>query len=151
MPNMAPLEARPIVEAGYLYNSSLNPTFLPGKYYNLHKPRRIFYEENLCQIPVSVSANFRIPLFWLSLHNFPFSIYKKMCTGAIRKDGYLNLYFHPWEFAELSSPEVKLPCYVVRNSGSILVERLSNLIDFFSGNNYPFGLLKECLKMYPNE
>ena len=78
MPNMAPLEALPVIEAGYKYNSSLNPTFLPGKYNNLNKPRRIFYENGLCQIPASVSALFRIPLFWLSLHNFPINIYKLM-------------------------------------------------------------------------
>ena len=114
MPNMAPLEALPVIEAGYKYNSSLNPTFLPGKYNNLNKPRRIFYENGLCQIPASVSALFRIPLFWLSLHNFPISIYKRMCQRAILKDGYLNIYFHPREFADLLSPEVKLPYYIVR-------------------------------------
>lgn len=150
MPNMAPLDAVPIVDAGYLYNSSLNPTFLPGKYYYLDKPRRIFYENGLCQIPASVSAKFRIPLFWLSLHNIPFNIYKGMCRRAMRKDGYLNLYFHPWEFANLSSPEVKLPSYIVRNSGDVLVERLSNLINYFKENNFSFGLLKECLHLYPN-
>jgi peptidoglycan/xylan/chitin deacetylase (PgdA/CDA1 family) len=149
MPNMAVIEAMPIIEAGYLYNSSLNPTFLPGKYYNLNKPRRIFYENELCQIPVSVSANFRIPLFWLSLHNFPIAFYKRMCRGAMRKDGYLNLYFHPWEFADLASPEVKLPSFIVRNSGNKLVDRLSSLIDYFIENKYSFGTLKECLKIYP--
>jgi hypothetical protein len=149
MPNMVAIDAEPIIKAGYLYNSSLNPTFLPGKYYNLNKPRRIFYEKELCQIPVSVSANLRLPLFWLSLHNFPLGIYKRMCRGAMRKDGYLNLYFHPWEFADLSSPEVKLPFYIVRNSGGRLVDRLSSLIDSFVENKYSFGTLKECLRMYP--
>ncbi len=151
MPNMAAIDAQPIIEAGYLYNSSLNPTFLPGKYNNLNKPRRIFYEKELCQIPVSVSANFRIPLFWLSLHNFPLGIYKMMCHGSMRKDGYLNLYFHPWEFAELTSPEVKLPSYIVRNSGHKLADRLGSLIDSFVGNNYAFGTLKECLEIFPNK
>ncbi|MEI7829212.1 MAG: polysaccharide deacetylase family protein [Prolixibacteraceae bacterium] len=149
MPNMAPIEAVPIVEAGYLYNSSLNPTLLPGKYNNLDKPRRIFYESGLCQIPVSVSAKLRLPLFWLSLHNFPLSTYKRMCHGAIKKDGYLNLYFHPWEFADLSSPNVKLPSYIVRNSGDKLADRLSSLIDSFVENKLSFGTLKECLQMFP--
>jgi peptidoglycan/xylan/chitin deacetylase (PgdA/CDA1 family) len=149
MPNMMPIDARPIIDAGYLYNSSLNPTFLPGKYNNLNKPRRVFYEERLCQIPASVSATFRIPLFWLSLHNLPMSIYKRMCLKAIKKDGYLNLYFHPWEFVDLSAPEVKLPSYIVRNSGDKLVARLSRLIDCFKENQFRFGTLKECLTLYP--
>ncbi|NEW82209.1 MAG: polysaccharide deacetylase family protein [Mariniphaga sp.] len=144
MPNMMPIDAAPIIEAGYQYNSSLNPTFLPGKYNNLNKPRRIFYEQSLCQIPASVSSVFRIPLFWLSLHNFPLSLYKQMCIGAIKRDGYLNVYFHPWEFADLSAPEVKLPSYIVRNSGNKLAERLGDVIDCFKQKKYRFGTLKEC-------
>jgi len=149
MPNMRPIETTPIREAGYLYNSSLNPTFLPGKYNNLNKPRRIFYEQSLCQIPASVSSVFRIPLFWLSLHNFPLNIYKRMCIGAIKKDGYLNVYFHPWEFADLSAPDVKLPSYIVRNSGNTLINRLGDVIDCFKQKNYRFGTLKECLVYFP--
>ncbi len=149
MPNMMPIDASPIIEAGYQYNSSLNPTFLPGKYNNLNKPRRIFYESTLCQIPASVSSMLRIPLFWLSLHNFPMRIYRNMCIQTVKKDGYLNVYFHPWEFADLSAPEVKLPFYIVRNSGNILLGRLGNLIDYFKQNNYPFGTLKECLYLFP--
>jgi len=149
MPNMMPIESIPIIEAGYQYNSSLNPTFLPGKYYNLNKPRRIFYEGPLCQIPASVSSKFRIPLFWLSLHNFPLRIYKRMCLGAIKKDGYLNVYFHPWEFADLTAPEVKLPSYIVRNSGNALAERLGDVIDYFKLKNYRFETLKECSGYFP--
>lgn len=149
MPNMMPIDAVPILEAGYHYNSSLNPTFLPGKYNNLNKPRGIFYEKKLCQIPASVSSVFRIPLFWLSLHNFPLSVYKRMCLGAIKKDGYLNVYFHPWEFADLSAPEVKLPSFIVRNSGEALINRLSDVIDCFIQKKFRFGTLKECLELFP--
>ena len=150
MPNMLPIDARSVIDAGYLYNSSLNPTFLPGKYNNLNKPRRIFYEDSLCQIPASVSSHLRIPLFWLSLHNIPINIYKRLCLGAIKKDGYLNVYFHPWEFADLSAPEINLPSYIVRNSGNALIERLSQVVDCFKQKNYPFGSLKQCLDLYPH-
>jgi len=149
MPNMKPVDAMAIIDAGYQYNSSLNPTFLPGKYNNLDKPRRIFYEGALCQIPASVSSLLRIPLFWLSLHNFPLSLYKRMCIGAIKKDGYLNVYFHPWEFADLSAPEVKLPSYIVRNSGIALINRLGDVIECFKQKKYLFGTLKECSNLFP--
>lgn len=149
MPNMMPVNALAIIDAGYKYNSSLNPTFLPGKYNNLNKPRRIYYEKTLCQIPASVSSNLRIPLFWLSLHNFPVSIYKRMCVQTIKKDGYLNIYFHPWEFADLLAVEVKLPSYIVRNSGITLLQRLGEVIAGFKQKNYSFGTLKECLDLYP--
>jgi len=148
MANMMPVDAYPVIEAGYQYNSSLNPTFLPGKYNNLSKPRRIFREGTLCQIPASVSSILRIPLFWLSLHNFPISIYKSMCIRTIKKDGYLNIYFHSWELAELRASEIKLPSYIVRNSGKALAERLSSLIDFFKQKEYPFSTLKECRNLF---
>jgi len=149
MPNMMPVDASSVIEAGYQYNSSLNPTFLPGKYNNLNKPRRIFYESSLCQVPASVSSILRIPLFWLSLHNFPLRIYKQMCIGAIKKDGYLNVYYHPWEFADLSAPGIKLPSYIVRNSGHTLVTRLSDVIDHFKKKGLKFGTLKQCLVLFP--
>ena len=72
-----------------------------------------------------------------------------MCLGAIKKDGYLNVYFHPWEFADLRAKGVNLPSYIVRNSGIVLVERLSEVIDCFKENNYQFGTLKQCLDLYP--
>ena len=149
MPNMLPIDARSVIDAGYLYNSSLNPTFIPGKYNNLNKPRRIYFESSLCQIPASVSSRFRIPLFWLSLHNFPINIYKLLCLGAIKNDGYLNVYFHPWEFADLRAPGVNLPSYIVRNSGNALIERLSEVVDCFKRKKYRFGTLKQCLDLYP--
>jgi peptidoglycan/xylan/chitin deacetylase (PgdA/CDA1 family) len=149
MANMMPVDASAIIDAGYRYNSSLNPTLLPGKYNNLNKPRRIYYEKILCQIPASVSPILRIPLFWLSLHNFPICIYKNMCVRAIKKDGYLNVYFHPWEFADLSAPGVKLPSYIVRNSGEALLKRLGEVIDYFSEKGYCFGTLKECPGLFP--
>ena len=145
MANMKQVDASDIIEAGYLYNSSLNPTYLPGKYNNLHMPRRIYYEKSLCQIPASVSVRFRFPLFWLSLHNLPTGLYKSMCYRALRKDGYLNIYFHPWEFADLKESGMRLPTYIIRNSGLALLERLENVIDSFKKKNLQFGTLKECV------
>ena len=72
-----------------------------------------------------------------------------MCIGAIKKDGYLNVYFHPWEFADLSAPEVKLPSYIVRNSGIALINRLGDVIECFKQKKYLFGTLKECSNLFP--
>ncbi|MCW3106008.1 MAG: polysaccharide deacetylase, partial [Segetibacter sp.] len=46
---------------------------------------------------------------------------------TLHKYGYLNLYFHPWEFTDIS--KYKLPDYVKRHSGNKLVERLHRLIN----------------------
>lgn len=148
MPNMRNVNPQELIEAGYSYSSSLNPTFLPGKYNNFSKPRKIFKEGTLFQIPVSVSSICRIPLFWLSLHNFPVPLYTFLAQGALKKEGYLNLYFHPWEFVKLNTPPISLPFYVTRNAGDGMVKRLGGVISFFQNKGEEFGCLHQCATQF---
>lgn len=148
MPNMGKVAPETLIDAGYSYSSSLNPTFLPGKYNNLSQPRRIFKQGRLYQIPVSVSPMFRIPLFWLSLHNFPLFYYKFLAGRALKTDGYINLYYHPWEFVDLKTPPIKLPFYVTRNAGKPMASRLGEVISYFQKQNEPFGCLQECPALF---
>jgi peptidoglycan/xylan/chitin deacetylase (PgdA/CDA1 family) len=148
MPNMGNLEASDLTAAGYRYNSSLNPTFLPGKYNNFTKPRRIFLEDSVYQIPASVSPILRIPLFWLALHVFPVSFYKGLSDSALKQDGYLNLYFHPWEFIDLQQAELDLPSYVKRNSGAAMEQRLGTIIEYFKAKGISFGHLRDCPDLF---
>ena len=97
-PRMFPVSEDDIEKAGYLYNSSLNPAFIPGRYMHLTTPRTWFMQGKVMQIPASVSPHLRIPLFWLSLHNFPEWFYLRLVRQVLRHDGYFVTYFHPWEF-----------------------------------------------------
>jgi hypothetical protein len=65
MPRMKSVNDRELAAAGYLYSSSINPTLLPGRYNHLDKPRTVFKNEFITQVPASVSPHLRIPLFWL--------------------------------------------------------------------------------------
>jgi len=143
MPRMMPVDKKEVEKAGYLYNSSINPTFIPGRYNNLKVSRTYFREGNVTQIPASVSPNFRIPLFWLSFHNFPLNFYKKIVIDTLKKDNYLNIYFHPWEFAEIKNPDFKLPRFTIKNSGNDMVERFDNLVGWLKNRNYKFGTFQE--------
>ncbi len=52
------------------------------------------------------------------------SLIQWMAAAAHRKDGYLNLYFHPWEFTDLNQPEkYGFPGYVSKNSGETLLSK----------------------------
>jgi Polysaccharide deacetylase len=129
MARMMPVNEKEIKAAGYLYNSSLNPIFLPGRYNNFRKPRTIFFLDGVCQFPASVSTFLRIPLFWLSFHNFSFALYRRLCKRAMRRDQYLHLYFHPWEFYPVTDRDkFGLPSYVSKNSGDEGIKRLERLI-----------------------
>lgn len=143
-PRMGAVDYAALTAAGYEYDSSLNPTYLPGRYNNRKEPRSIFRKGSITEIPSSVSSYFRIPLFWLSLHNFPLSLYIALADRAVKRDGYLNVYFHPWEFtADCSFGTYRLPFYIKRNSGEALVYRLSSVIVHFKERGDRFGTLSE--------
>ncbi|MFN8352898.1 MAG: polysaccharide deacetylase family protein [Spirosomataceae bacterium] len=123
---MMPVDENDLIAAGYTYNSSLNPTFLPGRYNHLDKPKLPFVKNKILNIPASVSPTLRLPLFWLSFKNFPMWLYKQLSVNTLREHGFLNIYFHPWEFTDLSS--YQMPDYVRRYSKDVLIKRLDEYI-----------------------
>lgn len=148
MARMMPVDETEIAQAGYLYNSSLNPTFIPGRYFNLSQPRTSFYKEKVLQVPASVSPLFRIPLFWLSFHNFPSRIYRFLCNRTLKKDGYLNIYFHPWEFIDLTDKSLRLPFIIRNNSGAKMQERLGDFIAFYQKKGERFKTIYDYYTQY---
>ncbi|MCW3088856.1 MAG: hypothetical protein JWQ78_2242 [Sediminibacterium sp.] len=125
MPRMRKVSMTEVKKAGYVYDSSVNPTWLPGRYNNLHLPRALYHEEGVVRIPASVSPGLRIPLFWLSFKNLPYGIFYRLAIQALKKDGYLCLYFHPWEFTAIGHG---LPGYTKRWNGTRLLQQLQRLV-----------------------
>jgi peptidoglycan/xylan/chitin deacetylase (PgdA/CDA1 family) len=127
MPRMRTVAMEAVKAAGYLYDSSINPTYLPGRYNNFHLPRTVYKQEEMVRIPASVSPIIRLPLFWLGFKNYPYSLFLQLCKQTIKKDGYVNLYFHPWEFTNIEN--YNLPGYVKKHNGIALQQRLERLIN----------------------
>lgn len=149
-PRMFPVKDSEIRRVGYLYNSSINPAFIPGRYMNLSTPRTYFKKDGVVQIPASVTPAIRFPLFWLSLHNLPESLYHSMVCRTLKKDSYFTTYFHPWEFYELNDhPEFKIPFIIKRNSGQKMAERLNNLIGMLKDKNHKFISYSEFVEYIP--
>lgn len=130
MARMMPVSELEIARAGYLYNSSLHPTFLPGRYNNLSEPRVPFWQQGVLQIPASVTPGIRFPVFWLSFKNFPLPWIQAATRAIWKADSCVNLYFHPWEFADISDKaKFGLPFYVSRHSaGGALLHKLERYI-----------------------
>jgi peptidoglycan/xylan/chitin deacetylase (PgdA/CDA1 family) len=146
MPRMMPVDELEIEKAGYRYNSSINPTWLPGRYNNLHVKRTYFKQGHVLQLPASVSPTLRIPLFWLSFHNFPPALYRWLFRHAYRKDGYANIYFHPWEFTNLADKErYNFPAYVSRNSGQQMIDRMDKFMAWLQKKGYPSSTIKDFI------
>lgn len=127
MPRMRKVAISEVLKAGYTYDSSINPTYLPGRYNNLHLSRTVYNDEGMTRIPASVTPNFRIPLFWLSFKNMPYFLFKNLAIQTLKKDGYLCLYFHPWEFTN-AIQATALPNYTKRFCGGVLLGKLQRLI-----------------------
>ena len=146
-PRMFPVVESEIKRAGYLYNSSLNPAFIPGRYMHLTEPRTPFMKDGVLQIPASVTPIIRFPLFWLSLHNLPEGLYHWMVRRTLKKDGHFVTYFHPWEFFDLKDhPEFKMPFIIKNHSGRQMMQRLDNLIKMLKKDGHSFITYTEFAK-----
>jgi hypothetical protein len=146
MPRMMPVDNAALVEAGYTYNSSINPTYIPGRYNNLGMPRTLFRTGALIQLPSSVTPLVRFPLFWLSFHKLPLSLYKMGCAATMNADSYLNLYFHPWEFEDLRVPAYGLPGLIAKNSGEVMSRKFGALLEWMTEKGYSFSTISTFLK-----
>ena len=127
MPRMRAVPMSDLLHAGYGYDASLHPTWLPGRYNHLDKPRTIHREEGMLRVPASVSPTFRIPLFWLGFKNYPYPLFLYLVRRVLRRDGYASLYCHPWEFTDVRG--YGLPAYTIRGCEGRLVDRLHRLAE----------------------
>lgn len=140
MARMMPVPEEEVYKAGYVYNSSINPTYLPGRYNKLNEPRTYFKRENVWQLPASVTPVFRFPLFWISFHNLPLKVYCMLVQRTLKRDGYLNTYFHPWEFMDIGpKKKYNFPFYVTKNTDSKMVERFEKFIEWGKKKGYTFS------------
>ena len=145
-PRMFKISARDLKTAGFNYDSSLNPAFIPGRYNNLKTPRTPFKKEGIIIIPTSAATPLRVPLFWLSLHLFPKSFYFSLVKSSLKHQNYFTTYFHPWEFTNFGS--FKMPFYIKKNSGEKLVARLDWLIKKLKKQNVEFLTYSEFIKEF---
>ena len=146
-PRMSPVDNTLLETCGYKYNSSLNPTLIPGRYCHLGAPRTPHQKGAVLQLPTSVTPLLRIPLFWLALHHFPEQVYRALVHRVLRSAGCFITYFHPWEFYDLNAhPELKIPFVIRRNSGEPLCRRLGRLIHLLKGDGEEFLTFSDFVK-----
>lgn len=152
MPRMAPCEPALIAAAGYTYNSSDHPTWLPGRYNHFGHPRTIYQHATaggpLVQLPASVSPLIRWPVFWLAFKNQPLWATKLASSACLRVDGYAAYYFHPWEFCDLGAEAADgygLPRFVRRRDGAALCARLRALVRWLA-RRATFGTYQELVQ-----
>lgn len=125
----AATDPRAMLDAGYTYDSSINPIWLPGRYNALGESRRPFFDRSapaLLRIPVSATPILRVPLFWLAFKNMPGFLYRRSLARCLDADGLASLVFHPWELCELR--DFGLPRIVRRIDGEPMQARLVHML-----------------------
>jgi len=148
MARMQPVDFQEMKDAGYLYDSSTNPTFIPGRYNNLKMSFLWHFVSNgIVEIPSAVTPLFRIPLFWLSFHNFPLKFYFFCLNRVLKTRGYAVLYFHPWEFTNLNEfPERNISYIIRRNSGDKMINRFEKMLLHYLSKGVEFDKTGNYLK-----
>ena len=109
-----------------IYDSSLHPTFIPGRYNHFFEVRKVHNKNGVNILPITVSPILRLPIFWLAFRNLQL-IYSKYITN--RNKEYICLVFHSWEFVNIE--HMDLPKLIKRNTGDKLINKLQDYI-----NNY---------------
>jgi hypothetical protein len=145
----APVFQRPnydiLRKLGFLYDSSVNPTFIPGNYNYFFNSRKIKNHNGLYVVPLSVSPIVRLPLFWVAFRVLGL-IYAKIVTMLNFIDlKFVHLVFHSWEFVDLENDK-NLPFLYRKNSGKKLESMLVNYIKWLKAKNVNFITIKEYLK-----
>jgi peptidoglycan/xylan/chitin deacetylase (PgdA/CDA1 family) len=142
MPRMAPVNYTDLKEAGYKYDSSLNPTCIPGRYNHFSGSKTIYKENGLTVFPASVTPHIRTPLFWLSFKNFSIKWYCRQMQKCLSAYGYANIYLHPWEFTDISG--FSIPAYIAKDP-AVMIKKLEFLLEAYK-NKARFVSIKSFLQ-----
>ena len=119
---------------GVVYDSSFHPTWVPGKYFHLFGKREVFRKNGLTVVPISVAWGLRLPFSWIWFRVFGLD-YAKFCTLMVNNK-FINIYFHPWDFVDLSPYQKDIGWLYVRNSGQKMVKDMGKYIDFCKSRGF---------------
>ncbi|MDP8256138.1 MAG: polysaccharide deacetylase family protein [Candidatus Alcyoniella australis] len=134
-----PLEA--LRDAGFSYDSSIHPTWVPGRYNHLIKGTRPRIENGIVRVPVSVTPLLRLPASWVWFRNYPGALLEIVRRSLPLGRDAVVLYFHNWELVDLAAQAPQLPSYIVRRTGHSFVQRLSQTVERFKKAGFVPGTM----------
>ncbi len=138
-PRMRPPVYTVLKKVPFIYSSSLHPTYVPGRYNHMKKPRTPFIRDGVLEIPVSVAPLVRFPLSWAWFRQGGF-MYAKAVTSCIKTE-YLAIYFHPWEFVPLKGGFIH-----TRNTGKKMENALETFLTWISPRTEPMTMQEYAKK-----
>lgn len=143
-PRLRKLDFDSLKRLGFKYDSSICPTYLPRRYNNYSEKREITLKNRVFEVPISVMPIIHFPLYWIFFRSLGLNYSKAITLSCVRNPGYTNIFFHPWEFNDLS--KFKIPFYIKRNSGEKALEMLKKYIIWCKKRDYRFSTIISYLK-----
>jgi peptidoglycan/xylan/chitin deacetylase (PgdA/CDA1 family) len=143
-PQLQSPELSLLKELGFVYDSSLHPTYVPGRYNHFFEPRGLMKKGGFYEVPVSVSPVLRAPLSWFWFRNLGLYYVKRGSAGAMKSTGFCNLYFHPWDFYPLDSFEF-MPKYYARNTRK-MPQMFKEYLQWCKAKGWEFSTMKGWLE-----
>lgn len=125
-PRLRPCPPSVLRRAGFLYDASPHPTWVPGRYNNLSQPRKPWREDGMLRLPISVLPAVRLPVSWLWYRLAGAAVGGAAARAASFGAPYLHLYFHPWEALRLRPFGV--PPILAARSGEGFIDILKRLL-----------------------
>jgi peptidoglycan/xylan/chitin deacetylase (PgdA/CDA1 family) len=142
-PRLQKVDFKSLSKLGFQYDSSVCPAYIPGRYNNYFKKKGITFKNNIYEVPVSTLPLLHIPISWVFFRFFGLKYIKLASILCLKNPGFINIYFHPWEFNHLQS--FKIPNYIKKNSGEKLIVLLEKYILWCRKNKFKFKTFSELL------
>lgn len=91
-----------LARKGFSYDSSVNPAFVPGRYFRIAAKKGPHKLEKITEIPISTFAGLPLSFFWFRL------LPRSFLDFAAGRLGHQVYYFHPWEFLPVTGDSLRV-------------------------------------------
>jgi hypothetical protein len=122
-------------DAGFSYDASPHPTWIPHRYFGLRFKRVPWRREGITKVPISVLPGLRMPVSWMWFQVAGPRLGLLVARLALIGAPYLHLYFHPWEAVSLRRYGAPPPFSV--HSGPPFLDALDRLLTWSDGRLEP--------------
>lgn len=134
-PRLRVCQAAVLRDAGFTYDASPHPTWVPGRYNGLRWPRSPWNENGVLRVPISVLPGMRLPVAWVWYRLAGRRVGWLVAAAAARGAPYLQLYFHPWEATRIDR---FVPAWLAVRTGEAFLQALDHLLSHAAGRFRPF-------------
>jgi peptidoglycan/xylan/chitin deacetylase (PgdA/CDA1 family) len=131
------------LEPYFVYDSSQIPVRSASKmdtFLNVY-----MLSKSLMEIPISTVGI--VPLTSMVLRMCPLSLAQMIALYVLKRDGYLVINFHPWEFSPLP-PEIPVPFYVTKNTGRTFTRKVKAYLKFLRELDIDFVTMEQIYELY---